>query len=1088
MQQRNKSIQADTASVSSRASAHTDLLSPNESAGAEEIPTPTSDQEAHEESILSPPLSQASASAQEPVPRQISVSRPRVPSIGQKSIASTAAANKKIEELEAKIRILEKKRVEDREKLKLIGKAEEDRDKFKSIIHKLEGKLQPQQQELTELRRRLKEAEARADTSESQALDVDTAVEMATLDREMAEERADALQSELKVVKSKLEELELEVEVLREENEEFTKDVDPEERAAHGWIHLEKENERLRDALMRLRDMTQDSEDNLKSTVQALEQEVDELRADRDELEETKEQLAQTEATVETLRENLETAASAEEMIEELTEKNMSLVEKIDGLKVEIEDLENLKELNEEIENAHVDTQKQLQDEIDYQEALFLDQVRQTESKDETIKDLEYTVTRFRDLVSTLQVDLQEMRASQQLSETEASELANRTRAMMDLNTRLQSSASKTQVKAIDVELQKLAIQEDTQLLAIVQPFVPGGYGDARESVNALLRFKRVGFKANLMHTFVKERLNGVAVPGREDDMFHACEILSKLTWINAMSERFSIFVESCSLESFKKLQGALYDLEPVERSFNAWIDALKKDSFHEKPCSGELDRSMAIMEHLAEVHIPDSLRDYAQDINVRARLMQSQFDGAVHIVTHIKAIAQARVLLPVDADEEIEQEAQEFLHKADTLINQLRSGKITAGKSTQQLDELANRSLTLDESALSLIEQHQSAVKDLLATCLSAALAVTATANEEGREDDLGYRDMARAIGPDDSRAFYTLLTKAQSAGKQMQEFHALTSTLAQTVEFPSSVPQAPWTILAQQVKDEVSVLERNVVDLGRARDEIAEKNTALAMKDKIVEEMSVTVEVLEKRIGESGGKREKLKELETTISSLEANEHRLTAKLSDAETKLRSAEAERELLKKQAAVAGSPSGTGHIDEGLRQHILSTNAVLEENVKSLIEMVQNLRGSVQSSRIQASAAAAKVATQIASVPVTPRKYVSKQNLLGREASKVYRESPTPKPEWNIMLKDTSKALGWRTEREKVRYPLQVLDRNVGTWEHLRDDLYSDYGYVTRPRGHGRKKSVGKQLVVPPELANPWSGFYDVGPQWALMR
>ena len=1085
--QKSKDIKSDAASVSSQASGRSDLPSPNESAEAE-IPTPTSDQEARAEPVLSPSLSQASAPTQPPAPRRASGSRPRVPSTSQKVAPATAATSRKIEELEAKIRVLEKKRTEDREKLKVLEKAEQDRDKFKGIIQKLETKLQPQQQELTELRRRVKEAESRADTSESQALDIDTAVEMATLDREMAEEKADALQSELNIVKAKIEELELEVEVLREENEEFTKDVDPEERAAHGWIHLEKENERLREALVRLRDVTQDSEDSLKATIQSLEREVDELRANRDSLEETREQLAQSEATVETLREDLETALSAEEMIEELTEKNMSLTERIDGLKTEIEDLENLKELNEEIENAHVETEKQLQDEIDYQEALYLDQVRQTETKDETVKDLEYTVTRFRDLVTTLQTDLQEMRVSQQLTETEASELANRTRAMMDLNMRLQTSASRSQVKAIDLELQKLQIQETTQHFAIVQPFLPDGYGKARESANALLRFKRVGFKANLMHTFIKERLGGVAVPGREDDMFYACEMLGKLTWISGTSERFSIFIESCSIESFKKLEGALYDLEPVERSLNTWIDGLKKETLREKSCSSELDRSIAIMEHLAEIHISESLRDFAKDVYVRARLLQSGFDSAVHIVSHIKAIAQARVLLPVEADEEVEQEAQNFLQRADGLVDQLRSAKVTASKSMQQLDELAARSLTLEESTLSTVEQCQSSVNDLFSACMVAAMATTAVANEEGREDDLTYRDITKAIGSGDSSPFYSLLTKAQAAGKQLQDFYNLTTIIAQTVEFPTGMSKAPWTILAQQVKDEFSAMEQSVIDLGRARGEIAEKNTALVMKDKIVEEMSVTVEVLEKRVGESGGKREKLKELENTISALEANEQRATKRLADVEARLHDAEAEKETLKKQAAVAGTKPGSGPIDEGLRRQILSTNAVLEENVKSLIETVKNLRGSVQSSRaLTASTAAQKLTTHITSVPVTPRKPISRRELLGHEASRVCRDAPVPMPQYNILLKESSNALAWRAEREMVGYPLRALDRNVDAWEHLRDDVYDEYRHVAKAR---KGRGVGKQQVLHrrPMIASPWEGLYDVTPQWALIR
>ena len=85
---------------------------------------------------------------------------------------------------------------------------------------------------------------------------------------------------------------------------------------------------------------------------------------------------------------------------------------------------------------------------------FFSDQVRKIAQQHEVIEDLEYTLSRFRELVTNLQSDLEDMRASQQISETEASDLTTRSRAMMDLNMKLQASVSKAQTKSIDVETQ----------------------------------------------------------------------------------------------------------------------------------------------------------------------------------------------------------------------------------------------------------------------------------------------------------------------------------------------------------------------------------------------------------------------------------------------------------------------------------------------------------------------------------------------------------------------------------------------------------------------------------------------------------
>lgn len=588
--QQNK--RSGSMSGSSQASAQNGNASPAESIDADIRSASISDQDVQLDEVLSPSSSQASAMNQASLSPPTSDLQTRPSAVlPQRSHPSNLALNREVEDLKTKLRLMEKKRMEDRDKMKTFEKIQGERDKFESIITKLQAKYQPQQQELADLRKRIKEAESKAEASESQQFDVDTAVEMATLDREMAEEASEAYKIELEALRQKNEELELEIEVLREENSELGKEMSPEERTSQGWLQLERNNERLREALIRLRDMSQEHETELKAQIQELEKDAQAAGGLQERYDGTKEKLDQSESVVEDLRQQLDTALGAEEMIEELTERNMTLTQNTDELKLVIEDLESLKELNDELEINHVETEKQLQDEIDYREATHLEQLRKAAAQEETIQDLEYTVTRFRELVTNLQSDLEDMRASQQISETQANELNNRSRAMMDLNLRLQVSASKSQVKAIDLELRKLEAQESTDHLAIVQEFLPESYAADRGSVDALLRLKRVGFKANLLHEFVRERANGVAVPGHEDDMFICCEVLDQLTWVHAMCSRFVKFVESCSIEAFKRLDSALYDLEPVERALNGWIDGLKKDSFKEKQCAGELHR-----------------------------------------------------------------------------------------------------------------------------------------------------------------------------------------------------------------------------------------------------------------------------------------------------------------------------------------------------------------------------------------------------------------------------------------------------------------------------------------------------------------
>ena len=584
---------SDSTSGRSQASGQSGTISPTDSHEQGFLSPAVSDgQDEQSRSALSPALSGVSADSRALTESNESISHDRLsPKDNPAPTLSSIVQSREVEDLKTKLRVMEKKRMDDRDKLKTLDRIQSERDKFEIIIQKLQAKMQPQQQEIIHLKKQLKEAEAKFNAQDNDQINIDEALEMATLDREMAEETAEALRTELDTLRQKHEELELEVEILREENVELGKEMSPEEKSSQGWMQMERSNERLREALTRLRDVAQDQEAALKQEIKDMRKDLQEFITLRTRHDEVKARLIQSDAAVEDLRQQLENALGAEEMIEELTEKNMSLSEQIEHLKTAVEDLESLKELNDELEVNHMETEKQMQDEVDYKDALFREQTRKSAVQDEAIQDLEYTVSRFRDLVTNLQSDLEDMRASQQITETEANELSSRSRAMLDLNLRLQVSASKAQVKAIDLELRRLDAQESAEHLAIVQMFLPESFAPSRDSIRALLCLKRVGFKANLLHGFVKERMNAPPTQGSDDDIFACCDVLDKLTWISAMCGRLEKFIQTCSLEEFGRLHGVLYDLEPVERSINSWIDGLKKDEMKEQQCSAELSR-----------------------------------------------------------------------------------------------------------------------------------------------------------------------------------------------------------------------------------------------------------------------------------------------------------------------------------------------------------------------------------------------------------------------------------------------------------------------------------------------------------------
>ncbi len=958
-------------------------------------------------------------------------SRGRSPPSSQRPPTAGTTSQREVEDLKTKLRLMEKKRMEDREKLKTLDRVQADRARFEGIIQKMQIKYQPQQQEMAELKKRLREEESRYQALESQQAENDTINEMATLDREMAEETAESLKIELDSLRQRHEELELEVEVLREENYELGKEISPEEKTSQGWLQMERDKERYREALMRLRDVTQQQEADLKNQVAELEQDLEELNKIKNEHIHTKEKLSQSESTLVELREQLESALGAEEMIEELAEKNMALTEKTDELRQTIEDLESLKELNDELEINHTETEKQLQDEIDYDEALLAEEARKSAIQAGTIQDLEYTVTRFRDLVTNMQSDLEDMRASQQISETEAHELSSRSRAMMDLNMRLQVSASKAQVKAIDLELGKMEAQQSSEHLAIVQLFLPESFQSERDSVQALLRFRRIGFKANMMHHFVKERMHGQATPGQEDDIFTCCDVLDKLTWVSSTCNRFINNIETCDLEAFRRLGGASYELEPVERAFNMWIDGLKRDELRSEQCSMELQRSVALMSHLAEVHISEDLGHYADEVNLRATMMQSYLETSAIALSHMKSVSEAKVpTTSIESDEE-NTDCEEFFRKMDALISQARSAKVMTSKAIRQLQDLRSRSLTLEPQTLNTVETAQNAASEFASFTRTAGISILQLLTEEARNFPVTYEVLL------DQTPLASLATKLHSATGQLQTFYNLTNSLTQTAEFPSP-PPPPWKMLAQNMRAATADMVARESELAQLKDEVAEKNTTLALKEKIAEEMDVKVEVLEKRVSESGGRRKKVRELEAAVEAADSKEKDLVGKLTHLQKELRGLEAEREKWKLSPQVAPPTSQPEQNTAAITsQASLRQIKMLKSEIKALQSSIRYLRSASYNHTLSST-------YKFVSAPLTPVQ--TPPSHIKTEAQDVLKEmlNLVSQPENQVVqLHPTNKAerLRWRPARETSNWKVQNQKEKWEDWREWRDGV-----------------------------------------------
>ncbi|EFX03639.1 dynactin, dynein-associated polypeptide ro-3 [Grosmannia clavigera kw1407] len=844
---------------------------------------------------------------------------------------TNAAAHREVEDLKAKLRVLERKRLEDRDKLKQLDKLQADCDKYQGIIQKIQAKYQPQQQENAELRRQLKEAETRMESIETLQADHDTAMELSTLDREMAEETAEVYKAELDAVKLKNEELEVEMEELRLENAEMSEGMTAEEKASAGWLQMERNNERLRSALLRLRDMTQQQESELQDQIKGLEEEVTELSGIKARQAATAARLEQSEAAVEDLRQQLDAAQAADDMMMELTERNMSQAEQMEELKAVISDLESLKEINDELEINHVQNERELQEEIDFKAAVIQEQARRAAQQEEALEDMEYALSRFRQMVTGLQSDLEDMRASHAVTENESEQLSSKSRAMMDLNLKLQLSAAKAQVKTIDLELRRMEAQEAEQHLAIVRLFLPETYVETDgKAVLALLRFRRLAFKAELVGGFVRERIGqqggGGEAAGREDDVLAGCEVVDKLTWVAAMCTRFAGAMGRCSTERFGRFEGALFELEPVERALNGWIDGLRRDELKEQTCAAELQRTMALLSHLASVHMEEGQgqqqEDVAEGMHMRAVLVQSHLETAAATLHVTRGMVQ-RAVPPRGSEDEA---AQEFAQRAEAAIAQTRSAKVVAGKMVRALEELQTRSLALEPEMAEAFAQCEAAAGELATLARKTGEAVMEVVTREGghRRDETGeqqhddeeqhdssgptYGDMQKVVAAaegetasDSGELFGGYIGRLRAVATQVAELAGLSSDLSQTVEFERAA--APWVVRSQEMRAPKTVAVDAEEELRRLREEHAEARRMIARRDNDLGTAQLKIETLESKMRDAQHKAAVMAELERTVAAEQAFGRQLKEDVQKQDRELKALEAERDRWRKMAS-----------------------------------------------------------------------------------------------------------------------------------------------------------------------------------------
>ncbi|XP_043368834.1 dynactin subunit 1 isoform X7 [Dermochelys coriacea] len=535
-----------------------------------------------------------------------------------------------VRDLEEKLETLKMKRNEDKAKLKEL-------EKYKIQLEQVQEWKSKMQEQQVDLQKRLKEAKKEAkDALEAkehymeEMADTADAIEMATLDKEMAEERAESLQQEVDSLKEKVEYLTMDLEILKHEIEEKGSDGAA---SSYQVKQLEEQNARLKEALVRMRDLSASEKQEHVKLQKHMEKKNSELESLRQQKEKLQEEVKQAERTIDELKEQVDAALGAEEMVETLTERNLDLEEKVRELRETVGDLEAMNEMNDELQENARETELELREQLDMATARVREAEKRVEAAQETVADYQQTIKKYRELTAHLQDVNREL-----MNQQEASVERQQQPPPETFDFKIKFAETKAHAKAIEMELRQMEVQQANRHVSLLTSFMPDSFlrhGGDHDCILVLLLIPRLICKAELISKQAQEKfeLNETCAertglrgaPGEQ--LSFAAGLVYSLSLLQATLHKYEQALSKCSVEVYKKV-GMLYpEMSVHERSLDFLIQLLHKDQLDETVNVEPLTKAIKYYQHLYSIHLVEQAEDCTMQLADHIKFTQSALD-----------------------------------------------------------------------------------------------------------------------------------------------------------------------------------------------------------------------------------------------------------------------------------------------------------------------------------------------------------------------------------------------------------------------------------------------------------------------------
>ncbi|KAL4157980.1 hypothetical protein PRNP1_003760 [Phytophthora ramorum] len=347
----------------------------------------------------------------------------------------------------------------------------------------------------------------KVETLEKQLAELQDMIEMMTLeketvemDKEIAEEHAEELQQEVEKLTAAM-------------ALSATTGPDYSEGSSASSGDLADENKKLRAAVKTLHERASEDKADLSKKLRQAQRENAELVSLREEVEELTTKKKNLESESEELKEMLDIANAYETMVEDLTEKNLTLGEKLAELENTVQSLELLREVDQEMEHQHTEYEAKLRDEIDSQRAS-LQELKQAALEQKTLlEDKERTIARFRDLAHSHREEIAQLKAKLRAESGAVESLKDTAHLALNQTMGLRALVAAAREHETEAAKQKIIAEQARLENSFLRTVVPSSiFSETDQKVlRVRLTLGRIAGKSDILLQHLKKDLDTVA-------------------------------------------------------------------------------------------------------------------------------------------------------------------------------------------------------------------------------------------------------------------------------------------------------------------------------------------------------------------------------------------------------------------------------------------------------------------------------------------------------------------------------------------------------------------------------------------------